>query len=137
MLHPVYVYYDINGNVSEWVVSDDVGYNPSERPGMVRVSTPRASYDACPPPLNVGGIAACHDLDKICVAALTLADPIRGAKCQANITALDAQIAANAQAVAKAQADSLAAWNALTPVARQAALDADALLGVAVIPVGP
>lgn len=137
MSDPVYVYYDINGNVSEWVVSDDVGYSPSERPGMARVSVLRADYDTCPSPLNVGGIAACHSLNKICVAALTLADPVRGAKCQANITALDAQIVANAQATAKAQADSLAAWNALTPAARQAALDADALLGVGVIPVGP
>lgn len=93
MNHPVYVYYDANGNISEWVVSDDDGYIPSERPGMVRVFIPRKTYDALPPDLNIAGAAVQQDLNKACVAALLLADPVRGQKLQAKVTAVDAQLA--------------------------------------------
>lgn len=93
MNHPVYVYYDANGNVSEWVVSDDDGYTPSERPGMVRVFIPRKTYDALPPDLNVNGAAVQQDLNKACLSALLQADPKCGARLQANIAAVDAQLA--------------------------------------------
>jgi hypothetical protein len=92
-IHPVHVYYDANGNVTEWVVSDDDGYSPSERPGMVRVFIPRATYDTLPPDLNISGAAVQLDLNKACVSALLIADPVRGQKLQANIAAVDAQLA--------------------------------------------
>lgn len=95
--HPVYVYYDVNGNISEWAVSDEDSYSPSERPGMVRVSIPRKSYDALPQDLNIAGAAVQHDLNKACVAALLLADLPRGLKLQANIAAVSAILAAAAQ----------------------------------------
>lgn len=92
--HPVYVYYDVNGNVSEWAVSDEDQYSPSERPGMVRVSIPRKTYDALPPDLNISGAAVQQDLNKACLPELLKADPVRAAKLQANIAAVDAAITA-------------------------------------------
>lgn len=92
-LHPVYVYYDANGNVSEWVVSDDDGFSPSERPGLVRVSCLRSDYNALPQDLNIAGMAVPHALNKLCVSALIAVDATLGAKLQANIAAVDAQLA--------------------------------------------
>ncbi len=127
-IHPVHVYYDANGNVTEWAVSDDDGYSPSERPGMVRASISRATYDALPPAYNFAGLAVEHDLNKACLAALLQADPARGAKLQVNIATADAQLqAADAQAalIAPGQAASIAAWNALTPQQQQAIITAE------------
>lgn len=124
-IHPVHVYLDASGNVTEWIISDDDGFRPSERPGMVRVPVARKDYDALPSPLNVGGVAACHDLAKLCLPVLATIDSKLAAVCQANCDALDAKIAADTQKASADQVNAIAAWNALPQKVRDDAIAAD------------
>lgn len=133
MIHPVYVYIDGNGNVTEWVISDDDEYNPSERPGMVRVSVPRKDYDILPPALNVGGIAVCHELTKLCIPVLMVTNSKLAAVCQAKCDALDVKIAADAQKEVLDQAAALAAWNVLPQATKDTFIAADTALAAQVI----
>lgn len=94
-IHPVHVYLDANGEVTEWVVSDDDGYTPSERPGMVRCAVPRSDYDSLPNPMNVTGITVFHSLKKLCIPLLETIDAKVAAKCQASCDALELQIIAD------------------------------------------
>lgn len=88
MAHPVYVYFDANGKLSELVKSDDDAYSPSERPGEVRVCIPRDVYDALPRHLTLPGMAMPFELSKACLSALLESDPERGLKLHATISAL-------------------------------------------------
>lgn len=82
-------------------------------------------YDAFPDPLNVDGIAVHHDMNKIVATQIAQSNPTLSAKLLANATQLDARIALDAKNIIDTQAASLIAWNALDPLVRQAAIDAD------------
>lgn len=130
----VKAYYDANGTLRKRViVINQPNYNHTRHDNIPGEETwfgvviDKATYDAFADPLNVGGLAVHHDMNKAVAALIAVSNPALSAKLTANAAALDAQIAARVQAAAQAQASSLAAWNALDPTVRQAAIDADAL----------
>lgn len=130
----VKAYYDANGTLRKRViVINQPNYNHTRHDNIPGEETwfgvviDKPVYDAFPDPLNVGGLAVHHDMNKAVATLIAVSNPTLSAKLTANAAALDTQIAARVQAAAQAQAASLAAWNALDPTVRQAAIDADAL----------
>lgn len=87
----------------------------------------KKTYDAFHGPLNVDGIAIHHDMNKAVAAQIAQSNPALSAKLLANAAQIDDRMALDAKNAADAKAASLTAWNALDPVVRQAAIDADVL----------
>lgn len=123
----VKAYYDASGTLCKRViVTNQPNYNhavhdnlPGEQ-SWFGVVIDKPVYDAFPDPLNVGGLAVFHDMNKAVAVMIAQSNPVLSAKLTANAAALDAQIAANAKAIIDAQAISVAAWNALSPAQQQA-----------------
>lgn len=128
MSNLVGVYYRPDGTIDSIVKADNDDFGPHDKadPTLTRVTLPKPAYDALPQVMNVAGLAVHYDLNKACAPLLMQKNPSIAAKCQANIDAVDAQVAADkAQAIKDAPSEAAyqAWWDALPPDQKQLVVD--------------
>lgn len=105
------VFFDGAGNPTHAVLTEDDNFGPHQTPGLAFVKVPVATATL---------IHDQHEFKKACIPALTATDKNIGAKAKADCDAIDAQRVVTKQTTDAALADSLAAWDALPQIVKDA-----------------